>query len=776
MTAKLPWLVAASLLLANVPPIGANASTSDLARLSKTLMGVRSHLRSQPKPSAAELQNPANMSTQDMEAVVEKLVLQKSEPGASSDAAKYSVKTIKFLLDTIMFPKTKEAHETDENELKKLMGEVAQCDDNRKTGLSAAVEKKHIYEKQSPQHKVCRGVEAVLSTERESCWSILKDKQALKDLKCAEFSKVANKVSDENAIKSIVTKAGSEAVESYVTRITGTICGTAAVHDGKARADDTPAMFNEFQAAKTRCAAATEKVKILKNECAEKEKKYFDKKKECDNIQDQMDGAACKRAVLVKDSCEAYAECHHSKMEAFTTARSLVEKQEKDRQSEWRALKRMSCYIDAFEDGKVEDSEAEECKNKDHDTDHLIVKYPEYAISTSCTIPDLYPSTAEYKQKEFAPLPARAKGKVALECVGVLEINTKPKTGSPATCKCERVTMNGHYSAGPMVKCTKCLDVRRSHEKNSCPDGTKLFSPRSRTDWQTFINSAGSLRDPHFIIDVTRPANGCGEGCTSYAMNSGVRQQSTWRTADGSAWWLSNSRYTQPNGDYHANCYMDLWHPLTDANHVTFNDGSCAYHSASYFCQPVVMSMTPKTGSPSSCRCEKVVLSGTYSAGSILRCTECLDVRRSEDVNSCPEGTKIFSPATREDWTTFLDSAQPLRSPNWIIDITRPQNGCGGCAEYEMSSTNPNQATWRTEDASPWWLRSTKIASLEPSEDYKANCYLDLTPPAPSTADALTFDADDCHYHSNSYYCQPNLNHYQHATYQAERARELSSR
>merc|ERR550537_251651 len=109
-----------------------------------------------------------------------------------------------------------------------------------------------------------------------------------------------------------------------------------------------------------------------------------------------------------------------------------------------------------------------------------------------------------------------------------------------------------------LVKCVQCKTVYRSTQKNSCPIGTKIFSPRSREDWRTFIKSAKPLRAPHWIVDVTKPSNGCG-GCTRHAMNSGVSNQAMWRTSDRSNWWLRKSRYNEPNGDYHANCFLDLW-------------------------------------------------------------------------------------------------------------------------------------------------------------------------------------------------------------------------
>merc|ERR1719183_1081944 len=96
----------------------------------------------------------------------------------------------------------------------------------------------------------------------------------------------------------------------------------------------------------------------------------------------------------------------------------------------------------------------------------------------------------------------------ANRCVGMEEIKTDPSNDSPTTCKCARIALNGPYSAGPIVKCTNCIDARRSADKNSCPEGTKLFSPRSKSDWRTILSSVDPLRDPNFIVDITQPRNG----------------------------------------------------------------------------------------------------------------------------------------------------------------------------------------------------------------------------------------------------------------------------
>merc|ERR1711871_30140 len=69
-------------------------------------------------------------------------------------------------------------------------------------------------------------------------------------------------------------------------------------------------------------------------------------------------------------------------------------------------------------------------------------------------------------------------------------------------------------------------------------------------------------------------------------MNSDVDEQSEWHTADGCAWWLRDTPYTEPNGDYTAYCYLAL--SGTESDDVQFNDNNCAYYSDSYLCQQVV--------------------------------------------------------------------------------------------------------------------------------------------------------------------------------------------
>jgi len=228
------------------------------------------------------------------------------------------------------------------------------------------------------------------------------------------------------------------------------------------------------------------------------------------------------------------------------------------------------------------------------------------------------------------------------------------------------------------------------------------------------------------------------------------------RSAELTCDFSSSSQASSSNllsGDYTEHCYLAV--EGSSADSMTFQDGSCNYHSNNYFCQPNNINLSPNPdANPDGCTCENVELTGTYSPGYLLKCTGCTSVSKSSQANSCPTGTKIFSPRSREDWETFFNSASPLRSPNWIVDVTR--NGDGGSyTSCKMNSGESCANAWVTADNSAWWFRDSTYS--EPNGDYAANCYLDLWahPTEQNNADNVVWNDGTCGYSSNAYYCQP---------------------
>jgi len=758
MAAKMLLIVSALILL--VAQAASSNSTKEAAAPPLNFLGLRGSIAGNSTATevkeTSKAAGPEDMTSATMEAALTNLMLGKTAFGATPMGG--SVQQIARILTQTMMPKIIAAHKADQSSLYRLRNEVTRCGSVKVGALRKANAPVRKYRSYSGHHKRCRRAESVVYAQKKRCASQQRAMYNEKVLRCRYYATISRQLGTQQANIQIVKKAGGERTENYIRRISTSICGRH-VHGSKGQRSArggwggglVNSMLDKYLKAKAKCQSAKSKYNAKVRDCRRKSRYYTNKKAQCNQYQSVMDTNSCQSAVVVKDACESYVSCWSSKKKAYRIFLSKAITSETDRKAEWRGLKRMECLIRAFADGKVTNREVDACKKASHSTAFLKLKYPNVPGLQKCTLPTLYPATGAYKRLEFAPLPNDAQGKEPAACAGIDVIPTSPRRGSPRGARCSRVPLNGAYSAGGLVKCTNGWDVYKSTQKNSCPTGTKLWSPASRSDWRTFLASAQPLRAPHWIIDITRPSNGCG-GCRN-PMNSRNNAQRTWKTEDGSPWWLRSTQFSEPNGDYRANCYLDLWHGKPrNARSVSMNDGNCNYHSRSYYCQPRKFGLKAKAGSPRSCKCSKVDLTGRYSAGLLVKCEQCLTVHRSTQKNSCPNGMKIFSPQSRQDWKTFLSSAQPLRAPNWIIDVTRPNNGCGGCTRSAMKGSTPQQSSWKTSDGSPWWLRSTRYS--EPNGDYTANCFLDLWR-TPANENSITFNDGRCNYRARSYYCQP---------------------
>ena len=61
--------------------------------------------------------------------------------------------------------------------------------------------------------------------EKTTCWEEEADKKKIMDLKCSAFSMVKKSTGDQTANKAIMQKGGSESAQSYVNRVSATVCG-----------------------------------------------------------------------------------------------------------------------------------------------------------------------------------------------------------------------------------------------------------------------------------------------------------------------------------------------------------------------------------------------------------------------------------------------------------------------------------------------------------------------------------------------------------------------
>ncbi|NDK10015.1 hypothetical protein GW846_04495 [Candidatus Gracilibacteria bacterium] len=224
--------------------------------------------------------------------------------------------------------------------------------------------------------------------------------------------------------------------------------------------------------------------------------------------------------------------------------------------------------------------------------------YPIQIISSEHKIPiDFLNSnqvslTGTGSQLQSLSLIAESGWKKYSSCLRILEDNPKLKnkngeyvikTKSDDILKvyCDMTTDNGGYTMYPIVNGIRSF---RSTDNNSCKEvGMDMLVPRTKDLFAYVIQRYGSS---YFRVmpGIFKPTNG--GNYTSVAMNSETAPD--WKAVDGGKWWLRDTPYTEPSGDYTANCWLQV-RSVSDINNITINDagvGSCnsLYFTESYIC------------------------------------------------------------------------------------------------------------------------------------------------------------------------------------------------
>jgi hypothetical protein len=327
---------------------------------------------------------------------------------------------------------------------------------------------------------------------------------------------------------------------------------------------------------------------------------------------------------------------------------------------------------------------------------------------------------------------------------------------------CDMDTDGGGYDYYPVLAGRRTY---RSSDPNSCQDvGLQMVVPRTKAHWAAMLNRYGHT---YFSVlpGISKSRNG--GNYTSYAFNS--HSVPDWTAQDGGQWWVRNTPYSEPNGDYNANCWLSQYD--WDVNNIRFNDGSCSYSTTRYIC-----STNAKRGyvgsDPGSCaeilRANPNAASGQYTINPggfgavVVDCDMTTDgggytykaipsgrrTYRTTDHNSCKElGMDIVVPRTKAHWVEMLRLYGSTYFPV-VPGLSKPNNG-GNYTSYAMKwGSVPD---WRASDGGRWWLRDSPYS--EPNGDYHGNCWLNMYDWNPN---AFRFNDLNCNYSATRYVCSTN--------------------
>jgi len=369
-------------------------------------------------------------------------------------------------------------------------------------------------------------------------------------------------------------------------------------------------------------------------------------------------------------------------------------------------------------------------------------------------------------------------------------------------------------------------EIRDRFSETSCPAGMAIWVPKS-------YDHGNAVRQmfhhwQYRITGIYRSEDGCG-GCTQVAMNSedqkayeaeGFRGSHVgFKSIASGPWFLRSTTYSEPNGDYDANCWLGLHGGWDEDVGFRFNDARCNVRSTNYLCSsnwvdklpppsaaPTMAPTLEPTLPPTSASptvtpprvCNGVVGSKTYvdptGAAYDAACYEIGDLesgepggvvdvvvvtggeltRRRTDPNSCPEGMDIWVPRSLEHARLITSTYSTALTT--IVGVYRDGPGegwnqaCGGCTSFAMNSVA--QQEYEAQDPSAcsqgacvgWtsvagphqpWFMRREPFG-EPNGDYTQNCWLNAR--WRQFDDDLGFGMNDwnCNYASSSYLCSSN--------------------
>ncbi|CAE7204065.1 RPS9B [Symbiodinium sp. CCMP2592] len=142
--------------------------------------------------------------------------------------------------------------------------------------------------------------------------------------------------------------------------------------------------------------------------CFEKVCTYYDKKIDCDKKQATFEQKSCDLHRTYR--CSSYTSCYDQRKDVYGNVVSLAKESEVAAKSEWRAVKRIECLINAL---RVAESELEgaidACKAKRHTTEPVELTYHgDPPAARSCQEVYLQPGSAVFSSTWYTGMPVDA--------------------------------------------------------------------------------------------------------------------------------------------------------------------------------------------------------------------------------------------------------------------------------------------------------------------------------------------------------------------------------
>jgi len=151
--------------------------------------------------------------------------------------------------------------------------------------------------------------------------------------------------------------------------------------------------------------------------------KYKAMLKKCKKIAYLMNSRKCESVTKLTTGCKGYGQCWKIALKNYKENAKLIRIQEKNMKIQWRALKRIQCYLKVIDDKPAKDAKGNKMSNKQ--------------VLDSC-IKMKKPST-KHLDIDYGKIPP------------------KPKCPRDKMCPCTAFYVNNAYKSGPKKRCASNL-------------------------------------------------------------------------------------------------------------------------------------------------------------------------------------------------------------------------------------------------------------------------------------------------------------------------------
>ncbi|MEI7750071.1 MAG: glycine-rich domain-containing protein [Candidatus Moraniibacteriota bacterium] len=245
----------------------------------------------------------------------------------------------------------------------------------------------------------------------------------------------------------------------------------------------------------------------------------------------------------------------------------------------------------------------------------VIIRYPNtYADATSTTGSPTYANTGGYKIYTWTTvgsgsvtfsagvgpaivnpllLNGQSSAQAGASCASILAggysvgdgtywIKPASYGGSPFQAYCDMTTDGGGYT---YYAISSGLTTYKSTDNNSCKAlGMDIVIPRTQAHFTALYAKYGAS---YFatVPGVYGTVPGNYTNCSMRNPTSYGSGCSNWYALDGGKWWLRDSAYSQPDGNYTAYCWLAMGSWATPViSSLSFDDWNCNYSTSSYIC------------------------------------------------------------------------------------------------------------------------------------------------------------------------------------------------